>query len=68
MVGGLFSDAPVPCTVTAFDDEALVGQSAKLTLSLDALSGQNGDTLHLTITPEAADTFFGGEERAKKMT
>ena len=30
-------------------------------LSLDKTSGQNGDTLHLTVTPSSADSNLLGE-------
>ena len=48
--------------VQVFDyDEAVMGTTAALTLSLDKMSGKNGDTLQLTITPKAADRQLGGE-------
>lgn len=49
----LYSDAPTagPWNVEALDPAALAQQPAALDLKLDAASGQNGDVLHLTITP-----------------
>ena len=49
----LYSDAPTagPWTVEALDVATLQGKPAALQLSLDAASGENGDVLHLTITP-----------------
>ena len=48
--------------VQVFDyDQAVVGTTAALTLSLDKMSGKNGDTLQLAITPKAADPQLGGE-------
>ncbi len=57
----LFSDAPTkgPWKVTAYDMSAVLGGPKELTLSLDKDTGQNGDTLHLTITVVKADTQFG---------
>jgi hypothetical protein len=61
----LFSTAPTggPWTVTVYDYDLVVGGAARayLSLSLDKRSGQNGDTLHLTVTPRMADTQLGGE-------
>ena len=54
----LFSAAATngPWTVNAVDyDSWFFGAQAKLALSLDKTEGLNGDTLHLTITPKAAD-------------
>jgi hypothetical protein len=49
-------------TVTAVDYDAWVlGLPANLTLSLDRTAGVNGDTLHLTITPQTLDLDLGGE-------
>jgi len=49
----LYSDASTggPWTVEALDVATLEGKPAALRLSLDAPSGENGDVLHLTITP-----------------
>lgn len=49
----LYSDAPTsgPWKVEALDPAALANQPAALDLKLDAASGENGDVLHLTITP-----------------
>jgi hypothetical protein len=48
----LFSDGDTggPWTVEADDTSAAAGSSPNLTLALDATQGQNGQTLHLTIT------------------
>jgi hypothetical protein len=50
-------------SVHVYDYEtAVVGASSPgLSLSLDQTSGRNGDVLHLTIGPRAADQLFGGE-------
>ena len=55
----LFSDGPTngPFQVQAQDFNALMGQPASLDLSLDKSSGENGDTLHLTITVKSAGQF-----------
>jgi hypothetical protein len=49
----LYSDAPTagPWKVEALDLATLAKKPAALDLKLDAASGQNGDVLHLTITP-----------------
>ncbi len=60
----LYSSAATkgPWTVSAVDyDQWVRGRPATLGLSLDAGDGQNGDVLHLTITPKAADTDLEGE-------
>ncbi|HEY5031013.1 MAG TPA: hypothetical protein VIJ54_00975, partial [Actinomycetes bacterium] len=61
----LFSTAPTggPWTVRIYDyDQAVVGTSKPyLGLTLDKNTGQNGDTLHLTIAPKTADAQLGGE-------
>jgi hypothetical protein len=60
----LFSNAPTkgPWTVTALDyDSWFYGLKPTLKLSLDKTSGQNGDTLHLTVTPSSADPNLQGE-------
>jgi hypothetical protein len=60
----LFSTAPTggPWTVLIYDyDQAFVGTKAYLGLTLDKNTGQNGDTLHLTIAPKTADAQLGGE-------
>jgi hypothetical protein len=48
----LYSDGPTdgPWTVQAIDSAALQGGSPALKFSWDKTTGQNGDTLHLTIT------------------
>jgi hypothetical protein len=59
----LWSDAPVaaPWTVTARDVSDPTGATTYLTLALDKSTGNNGDTIHLTITVNSADTNIGGE-------
>jgi hypothetical protein len=54
----LYSDAVVgPFTVQAFDYNSFYNGGAKLLqLSLDKQTGNNGDTLHLSITPTAFDS------------
>ena len=42
-------------------DAAILGTTAGAILEQDAMSGVNGDTVHLTITPTSADPFLGGE-------
>lgn len=60
----LFSTAPMPgpWKVSVYDyDYLTTGGAAKLGLSLDKSTGQNGDTLHLTITVKSADAMINGE-------
>jgi hypothetical protein len=60
----LYSNAPTkrPWTVTAYDyDSWFYGLQPNLKLSLDRSSGQNGDTLHLTVTPTSIDPNLAGE-------
>jgi hypothetical protein len=59
----LFSDAPTsgPWKVTVYDGAYLMGSNAELELTLDKDTGENGDTLHLTIKVLAADPEFGVE-------
>jgi hypothetical protein len=61
----LFSEAPTagPWKVRALDGayDFLGSPSANLTLTLDKTSGQNGDTLHLTIKVLHTDPMFGVE-------
>jgi hypothetical protein len=59
----LFSDAPTsgPWKVSAGDISALTGGSKQLLLTLDKASGQNGDTLHLTIKVLQPDSTYGVE-------
>ncbi len=50
----LYSDAPTsgPWTITVLDvASTLFGSAPELTFSLDSNQGQNGDKVHLTITP-----------------
>ncbi|MFO0756058.1 MAG: hypothetical protein U0359_06185, partial [Byssovorax sp.] len=59
----LFSDAPTdgPWDVAAYDvNSELFGDKPLLDLSLDKTSGQNGDTLKLTIKTLGIDSTFGG--------
>jgi hypothetical protein len=55
----LFSDGPTtgPWQVQAQDFNALMGMPANLELSLDKSSGENGQTLHLTITVKTAGQY-----------
>jgi hypothetical protein len=59
----LFSDAPTsgPWKVSVSDLNAALSGTKYLELSLDKTSGQNGDTLHLTIKVLKADPQFGME-------
>jgi hypothetical protein len=58
----LFSDAPTaPWTVQAQDSSYLFGGTPELTFTWDQTMGNNGDTLHLTITRVANDTSGGTE-------
>jgi hypothetical protein len=55
----LFSDGPAaPWTVSALNPATF---PAELTMSWDSLTGQSGDTLHLTITVEGFNEFWGGD-------
>ena len=59
----LFSDTsmPGPWKVTAYDFGYLLGGPTNLDLSLDKNSGQNGDTLHLTIRAVSSNSDIAGE-------
>jgi hypothetical protein len=59
----LFSDAPTsgPWKVTVYDGNYLTGGTAELDLSLDNDTGENGDTLNLTIKVMKADPTYGVE-------
>jgi hypothetical protein len=59
----LFSDAPTsgPWKVSVLDYNKTMTGTQYLQLSLDQSSGQNGDTLHLTIKVVKADTTYGVE-------
>jgi hypothetical protein len=60
----LWSDAPVaqPWSVTVRDPAVAVGgTSPYLDFSLDKTTGNNGDTIQLTITVKSANTSLGGE-------
>ena len=60
----LFSAGPTPgpWTVSVYDyDSYFLGATPSSKLSLDKAQGQNGDTLHLTITPQSVDQNLGGE-------
>jgi hypothetical protein len=57
----LFSDGPTEdWTVSASDLSADLGGGPYLDFAWDATQGNNGTTLHLTITP-LAETVYGGE-------
>ncbi len=60
----LFSDAPTtPWTVQAQDSSYLFGTgSPELTFTWDATTGNNGDTLHLTMTRVQNNASIGGTE------
>jgi len=59
----LFSDGPVAnWTVQAVDANYGTANPAELTFSWDASSGNNGDTLHLTITRIANGNMYQGTE------
>lgn len=71
----LYSDAPTggPWKVEALDPAALANQPAALDLKLDAASGQNGDVLHLTITPlregpNGLESFYVGSALQGRST
>ena len=49
------SSASPSITVSAVDKAAAAGQPAELTFAFDKTTGQNGDTLHLTITAVKAN-------------
>jgi hypothetical protein len=60
----LFSDAPTsgPWKVSVYDANYLLTgdqASANLELTLDKDTGENGDTLHLTVTAKSYDPNFG---------
>jgi hypothetical protein len=59
----LFSTAATsgPWTVTAYDLNDYLGNTANTTVSLDQSTGSNGDVLHLTITVNSKDAQLGGE-------
>jgi hypothetical protein len=59
----LFADADTNGSwdVVAYDVGQYMGASAELKFSLDKRSGENGDTLHLTITRLAAGEIGGSE-------
>lgn len=60
----LFSAGPLkgPFTVSAVDYDAWVlGAAPALELSLDKTEGQNGDVLHLSITPQRQDETLKAE-------
>jgi hypothetical protein len=59
----LFTDAPAPdFLVGATDVNAFLGGPADLTFAWDRQNGNNGDTLHLTITRQSAGTNNAGSE------
>jgi hypothetical protein len=60
----LYSDGPTsgPWTVNAFDSAEIMGGPTALSFTWDKTTGQNGDTLHLTITtiadpPQKGEAF-----------
>ena len=57
----LFSEGPTtgPWSVVLYDGDFVNTGTHYLNLSLDKTSGQNGDTLHLTIEVLKADTTYG---------
>jgi hypothetical protein len=59
----LFSEGPMPgpFRVTPYDFGYLLGGASNLALALDRTSGQNGDTLHLTIRAVSSNPTIGGE-------
>jgi hypothetical protein len=59
----LYSVAPMPgpWRITAYDYSYLLGQAANLELSLDRRTGQNGDTIHLTVKVRSRSPSIGGE-------
>jgi hypothetical protein len=59
----LWSDGPTsgPWTVSARDASAMTMGTGALELTLDRSTGQDGDTLHLTIQVIKADTTLGAE-------
>lgn len=59
----LWSAVPTsgPWTVTAYDDSAFFGGNPLLEFTWDKTTGQNGDTLMLTIKVLSKDTFINGE-------
>jgi hypothetical protein len=59
----LFSSTPTsaPWTVTAYDLNDYLGNTANTTVSLDTSTGSNGDVIHLTIHVTSTDTDLGGE-------
>jgi hypothetical protein len=59
----LYSSAPTGAdwTVRVFDANDIKNGSPNLSLSLDRTTGQNGDTINLTITPNTKDARLKGE-------
>jgi hypothetical protein len=59
----LFSGAPTggTWTVKVYDNEYLKTGTPNLLLSLDKFTGQNGDTINLTISPRSADPRLDAE-------
>lgn len=59
----LFSAAPTAgsWTVRVYDSSELKTGKSNLLLLLDRSTGQNGDTINLTITPRTVDARLGGE-------
>ena len=62
----LYSEAPAgPWSVSAIN---WPDTAANLTFAWDKTSGQNGDTLQLTITVAAVDATYGGESFVVELT
>jgi hypothetical protein len=57
----LYSDGPVADWTVQASDTSENGSGTYLDFSWDSTTGNNGTTLHLTITPIADNTMFGGE-------
>jgi hypothetical protein len=55
----LFSDGPTggPFDVSVYDASQMMGGPSALDLSLDETAGQNGQTLHLTLTPTSSGQY-----------
>ena len=60
----LFSDTDTkgPFFVSVYDWETHIGNSPGLNLQLDRNYGQNGEKLHLSITPLRRGTYYPGSE------
>ncbi len=58
----MFSDAPTTQWMAAVDSNYGTANPTELTFTWDTQFGNNGDTLHLTITRVANGTIYGGTE------